>query len=48
MEIEIVISINNVPIRLTKERWFHITEDHSEMAGYYYEVLETVENPDSV
>jgi len=48
LEIEIVISINNVPIRLTKERWFHITEDHSEMAGYYYEVLETVENPDSV
>ncbi|MCW7079085.1 MAG: hypothetical protein OCU22_08185 [Canidatus Methanoxibalbensis ujae] len=28
-----------------KERRVHITE-HSEMAGYYFEVLETVEEPD--
>ena len=41
-------SKNNVPIRLPKERWFHITEEHSEMAGYYFEVLETVEEPEAI
>ena len=39
---------NGVPIRLTEERWFHITEEHSEMAGYYFEVLETVEEPEAI
>ncbi len=43
-----VKSKNNVPIRLTEERWFHITEEHSEMAGYYFEVLETVEEPEAI
>ncbi|MHC1574416.1 MAG: hypothetical protein ACXQTY_01225 [Candidatus Methanogasteraceae archaeon] len=38
---DVAKSKNGVPIRLTKERWFHITEEHSEMAGYYFEVLET-------
>jgi hypothetical protein len=38
-------SVNNIPIRLTDERWRHIVENHNDMAGYYYEVLETVENP---
>ena len=41
-------SKNGVPVRLTEERWFHITEEHSEMAGYYFEVLETVEEPEAV
>ena len=40
---DVAKSKNDVPIRLTEERWFHITEEHSEMAGYYFEVLETVE-----
>lgn len=35
-------------IRLTEERWFHITEEHSEMAGYYFEVLETIQEPDAI
>jgi len=39
---------NDVLIRLTEERWFHITEEHSEMAGYYFEVLETVEEPEVI
>ncbi len=39
---------NNVNIRLTEERWFHITEEHSEMAGLYFEVLETIEDPESI
>ncbi|MFH0925070.1 MAG: PBECR2 nuclease fold domain-containing protein [bacterium] len=41
----IVNSKNNIPIRLTEERWFHITEEHSEMAGYFFEVLEVIEDP---
>ncbi|MEM2133874.1 MAG: PBECR2 nuclease fold domain-containing protein [Candidatus Jordarchaeaceae archaeon] len=45
---DIVRSKNNVPIRLSEERWFHITEEHSEMAGYYYEVLESLEEPDAI
>lgn len=44
----IVISKNNVPIRLPDERWFHITEEHSEMAGYYFEVLEAIEEPEAI
>jgi hypothetical protein len=43
-----VVSRNGVPIRLTDERWFHITEGHPEMAGYYFEVLETVEGPEAI
>ncbi len=43
-----VTSKNGVPIRLTNERWNHITESHCEMAGYYHEVLECIENPDAV
>lgn len=45
---DMVKSKNNVSIRLTEERWFHITEEHSEMAGYYFEVLETVEEPEAI
>jgi len=45
---DIATSKNGVPIRLTEERWFHITEEHSEMAGYYFEVLETVEEPEVI
>ena len=42
------ISINNHKIRLTSERWFHITEGHSEIAGFFFEILDTIENPDKV
>jgi hypothetical protein len=38
-------SVDNIPIRLTAERWNHIVENHDDMAGYYFEVLETVANP---
>jgi len=31
---DVVKSKSNVPIRLTEERWFHITEEYSEMAGH--------------
>ena len=42
------ISVEGVPIRLTHERWFHIVENHDDMAGYYEDVLDLVENPDLV
>lgn len=45
---DIVNSKNNIPIRLPDERWFHITEEHSEMAGLYFEVLETIEDPEAI
>jgi len=41
----IAYSVNKIPIRLTDERWHHIVENHNEMAGYYYDVLEAVSNP---
>lgn len=37
-----------MPIRLPDERWIHLTKGHSEMAGYYSEVLETLEDPDAI
>ena len=45
---EIVQSINSVPIRLTEERWIHIIENHDDLAGYYDVILTTIENPDYV
>lgn len=45
---EITYSVKDVPIRLSYERWFHITENHDELASYYFEVLETVEKPDFI
>lgn len=38
-------SVNGITIRLPAERWMHITEEHTELAGYYYEVLETISTP---
>ena len=45
---DVAYSINGVPIRLTYERWFHITENHDDLASYFYEVLEVVEKPELV
>jgi len=45
---DVARSKNNVSIRLPEARWFHITEEHSEMAGYYFEVLETVQEPEAI
>ncbi|HIH69351.1 hypothetical protein [Methermicoccus shengliensis] len=42
------ISKNGVPIRLTEERWFHIVENHDELAGLSDEVLLTIEDPDFI
>ena len=43
-----VNSINGVPVRLTEERWFHIIENHEDLAGHYDDVLSAIEDPDYV
>lgn len=44
----IAYSLNNIPIRLTDERWRHIVENHEDIAGYYDAVLQTVEDADYI
>ena len=46
--IETVLSKNGVPIRLTDERWAHITEQHCELAGQRVEILGALEDPDRI
>ncbi len=41
-------SIHHVSIRLTDERWIHISEEHCEMAGFRLDVLEVVAKPDKI
>jgi hypothetical protein len=43
-----VLSRNEIPIRLTGERWSHIVEEHSEMAGLREEVLQTISDAERV
>lgn len=43
-----VQSKNGISIRLTDERWAHITEEHSELAGLRYDVLETILEPERI
>src|SRR3989344_6048939 len=42
------ISKNKVKIRLTGERWFHITESHDYMSGLSDSVLESVNDPEEI
>ena len=44
----IVASKDGLPIRLTDERWTHITEEHSELAGMRLDVLQTVAQPERI
>jgi hypothetical protein len=46
--LDIIISKNRVSIRLTEERWFHITENHDDLAGHYDDVLNAIDDPDFV
>jgi hypothetical protein len=41
-------SVHGVPIRLSYERWYHIVENHDELASTFHDVLDTVESPDLV
>jgi hypothetical protein len=45
---ETVTSKNGVSIRLTDERWSHITEEHAELAGFKWDVIETVSEPERI
>jgi hypothetical protein len=45
---KIVKSVNNISIRLTDERWFHIVENHDDLAGMAFEVLTAVAEPNFV
>ena len=44
----ITYSKNNVPIRITKERWGHITRRHPELKNQREKVVETISNPDFI
>ncbi len=44
----VVKSKNGVPVRLTDERWMHITKSHPEMATQRDRVLETIEDPEMI
>jgi hypothetical protein len=43
-----VFSKNGVPVRLTSERWSHITKEHCEMAALRLEVMEAIAQPERV
>jgi len=45
---ETIYSKNGVPIRLTDERWTHITEEHSELVDLRPEIVETIANPTAI
>ena len=45
---DFVKSKNDVPVRLTAERWLHIKIGLPEIAEYYNGILETIENPDLI
>ena len=45
---DVVVSRNGVPIRLTDERWRHIATNHDDLAPYSDEVLQTIEDPQLV
>jgi hypothetical protein len=48
MILETVYSINNVPIRLTEERWQHVVDAHPYMTRYCEEMLDAVESPEYI
>jgi hypothetical protein len=45
---ETVYSKNGIPIRLTDERWAHITAEHGELMGLRPEIVATVASPTAI
>jgi hypothetical protein len=45
---ETATSKNGVAVRLTDERWSHITEEHAELAGHRLDVLEAIAKPERI
>lgn len=48
MILEVLYSVSGVPIRLTEERWEHITGKHLYMTSYYEDSLEALEDPEYI
>ena len=48
MILETVYSLNNVPVRLTEERWEHIVAAHPYMTRYYEDMLDAVDDPEYI
>ena len=49
MILDISYSVNNVPIRLTDERWEHILDSHPEIShGDLDTILDAIENPEYI
>jgi hypothetical protein len=44
----ILISKNNVPVRLTIERWKHISTRHPELVEQKLQIFEAISNPDLI
>jgi hypothetical protein len=44
----IAYSKSGIPIRITRERWSHITNRHPEMENQKEKVLETIAEPDLI
>ena len=42
------VSKNGIAIRLTDERWAHITEEHAELSDFRTSVLETILHPERI
>jgi hypothetical protein len=45
---DVARSVNSVPIRLSYERWYHIVENHDDLASTFHEVLDTIEKPEII
>src|SRR5438034_6969122 len=45
---KVLSGFSGVPIRLTTERWEHITEEHPELENKDFEVLRTIELPKNI
>ena len=39
------VSRNSVLIRLTEERWAHISEEHAEISELQWEIMQTIRDP---
>lgn len=46
--IKYTISVNKHNIRLTDERWQHISNNHPEMNDYKMSILQTISEPDAI
>lgn len=44
----LVLSVKNVPVRLTQNRWGHIIKRHPEMNHQKEKLSETIANPDFI